>query len=29
VRDLDDGRDGVVDVASFRRFGLEALGVLQ
>jgi len=29
VRDLDDGRDGVVDVAAFRRFGLEALGVLQ
>ena len=29
VRDLDDGRDGVVDVANFRRFGLDALGVLQ
>lgn len=29
VRDLDDGRDGIVDVASFRRFGLDALGVLQ
>lgn len=29
VRDLDDGRDGVVDVASFKRFGLDALGVLQ
>ena len=29
VRDLDDGRDGVVDVAHFRRFGLDALGVLQ
>ena len=29
VRDLDDGRDGVVDVATFRRFGLEGLGTLQ
>ena len=29
VRDLDDGRDGVVDVASFRRFGLDARGTLQ
>ena len=29
VRDLDDGRDGVVDVASFGRFGLDASGRLQ
>lgn len=29
VRDLDDGRDGVVDLASFRRFGLDALRALQ
>jgi hypothetical protein len=29
VRDLDDGRDGVVDLASFRRFGLDASGTLQ
>ena len=29
VRDLDDGRDGVVDLASFSRFGLDAAGTLQ
>ena len=29
VRDLDDGRDGVVDLASFRRFGPDAPGMLQ
>ena len=29
VRDLDDGRDGVVDLVSFRRFGLDAPGALQ
>jgi hypothetical protein len=29
VRDLDDGRDGVVDIASFRRFGLDASGSVQ
>ena len=29
VRDLDDGRDGVVDVASFKSFGLDASGMLQ
>lgn len=29
VRDLDDGRDGVVDLASFRTFGLDALRALQ
>ena len=29
VRDLDDGRDGVVDVTSFRRFGFDACGTLQ
>lgn len=29
VRDLDDGRDGVVDVACFKRFGLDALGTVQ
>ena len=29
VRDLDDGRDGVVDLASFRRFGFDAPIVLQ
>jgi len=29
VRDLDDGREGVVDVASFRRFGGDGPGALQ
>ena len=29
VRDLDDGRDGVVALASFKSFGLEARGPLQ
>jgi len=29
VRDLEDGRDGVVDLGSFRSFGLDALGALQ
>ena len=29
VRDLDDGRDGVVELGCFRRFGLDALGTLQ
>ena len=29
VRGLDDGRDGVIDLASFRRFGLDAPGILQ
>jgi hypothetical protein len=29
VRDLDDGRDGVVELSCFTRFGLDALGVVQ
>ena len=29
VRDLDDGRDGVVALASFKSFGLDARGPLQ
>ena len=29
VRDLDDGREGVVDLASFRKFGFDAPEVLQ
>lgn len=29
VRDLDDGREAVVDLASLRRFGREAVGRLQ
>jgi hypothetical protein len=29
VRDLDDGREGVVDLASFRRFDCGAPGALQ
>ena len=29
VCDLDDGRHGVVDVAAFRSFGLDAPGTLQ
>lgn len=29
VRDVSDGRDGVVDLASFRRFGFDAPGTLQ
>jgi hypothetical protein len=29
VRDLDDGRDGVVDLANFSRFGFDAPGTLQ
>jgi hypothetical protein len=29
VRDLDDGRDGVVDLASFSRFGFDAPATLQ
>jgi hypothetical protein len=28
VRDLDDGREGVVDVDSFRRFGGDGPGLL-
>jgi hypothetical protein len=29
VRDLDDGRDGVVDLTCFKSFGLDARGPLQ
>lgn len=29
VRDLDDGREGVVGLASFRRFGFSAPGSVQ
>jgi len=29
VRDLDDGRDGVVDLADFRRFGLDRSAMVQ
>ena len=29
VRDLDDGRDGVIDLTSFRRFGFETPEILQ
>jgi hypothetical protein len=29
VRDLDDGRDGVVALASFKSFGRDARGALQ
>ena len=29
VRDLDDGRHGVVDLGAFKRFGLDAPGMLQ
>ena len=29
VRDLDDGREGVVELATLRRFGLDAPGTLQ
>jgi hypothetical protein len=29
IRDLDDGRHGVVDVASFREFGPGSLGLVQ
>jgi hypothetical protein len=29
IRDLDDGRHGVVDVANFREFGPGSLGLVQ
>ena len=29
VRDIDGGRDGVVDLTAFRRFGLEVAGAVQ
>jgi hypothetical protein len=29
IRDLDDGRHGVVDVANFREFGPASMGLVQ